>query len=159
MRARRDHGRPSGNVSDELNQERRPQPLEQKTEGPQRVRARPLEVRAQKGERRRGEQPPRSPPARPLQHDERRRHQGPRKREVGRYACPRDLLVHAKPSHRQAGRYRERQEQHRVTDRVSTRQSRDSVRRHHSSRAATVAAESFDFGMKPRAPQAATRRP
>ncbi len=72
---------------------------------------------------------------------------------------PGDLLVHAKPSHCQAGRHSERQEQHRVSDRVATRQSRDSVRRHHSSSAATVAAESFDFGMKPRAPQAATRRP
>ncbi len=144
---------------DELNQERHPQPLEQEAERPQRVRVRPLEVGAQKCERCRCEQPPRPPPARPLQHNERCRHQGPRMRDVGRYARPGDSLVHAQPPDGQAGHHRERQEQHGVPNRVSTRQGRDSVRRHHSSSAATAAAESFDFGMKPRAPQAATRRP
>ena len=44
---------------------------------------RPLEIRAQNGESRRGEQPPRSTPARPLQDDEGRRDQSPGKREVG----------------------------------------------------------------------------
>ena len=59
----------------------------------------------------------------------------------------------------EAGHDRDRQEQHGVTERVSPAGAATAVDAITRASAANVAAESFDFGMKPRAPHGATRRP
>ena len=68
---------PDSRMSVKYGQDSDPQLFEDQSECPPRVRVRPLEVGAEKGECGRGEQPRRSPPPRPSQGDEGRCGQSP----------------------------------------------------------------------------------
>jgi hypothetical protein len=159
----RDLGRPGPRApfregKHHLKQEDRPEPREQQAQCPQRLRARPLDIRSEESEACRCEQPPRSTPPWPLDRDDRGRHESPRKREVRRDPRPRHSLVDTEPADCEAGRDDRRDEQHRIADQVSAWRG-GRVGRHHSSSAANVAAVSLDFGMSPRAPHDTTRAP
>ena len=137
-----------------------PELLQDQSECPQRVRARPLEIRAEKGKRRRGEQPRRSPPPRPSQGDEGRCYQSPGNSHVCGDPRLGYVRVNAQRTDGEPCHHDEGSNEDGVAQDVSRRLSRGyGIGRRHSSAAANVAAESFDLGMKPRAPQETTRRP
>ena len=144
----------------ELDEERHPQPCEQEAERPQRRRELAhCRSAASSGERR----PPRAGPAAgasaPLQRDEGCRDERPRSARSDGDARSRGARVDAEPADGEAGGDDRGHEQHRVAERARGSRGRDDRRRHHSTSAANAAADSRDFGMKPRAPQASIRRP
>ena len=62
--------------------------------------------------------------------------------------------VDPEPADGEARTHHRRQEQYRIAERLRVSEELTSVRRHHSTSAANAAADSLDFGMKPRAPHA-----
>jgi hypothetical protein len=136
-----------------------PELFEDQSECPPRVRVRPLEVGAEKGECGRGEQPRRSPPPRPSQGDEGRCGQSPGNSHVCGDSRLRYVRLNAQCTDGEPCCHDEGSNDHGSRISLASAASRLRGRPTSLERRSEVAADSFDFGMKPRAPHETTRRP